>query len=120
MTLIVEDFYGAITRLAEELTAEEPTERAAPGSIVEGDWVTFDAGEIGKVDHVMTEGVLNLGDIEMPASPEAPVMLVSVWADGDFGEPVAVAMADAELVEEPEDARGWKPKRKPRRRTRGS
>lgn len=105
---------------APEPVAEEPAERAAPGSIVEGQWVTFDDGEIGKVGHVMTEGVLNLGDIEMPASPEAPVMLVSVWADGDFGEPVAVAMADAELVEEPDDARGWKPKRKPGRRKRGS
>ncbi len=29
MTLIVEDFYGAITRLAEELAAEEPAKRAA-------------------------------------------------------------------------------------------
>lgn len=102
--------------VAEEPAPEPVAERAAPGSIVEGQWVTFDDGLIGRVDHVMTEGVLNLGDIEMPASPEAPVMLVSVWADGDFGEPVAVAMADAELVEEPEDARGWKPKRKPRKR----
>ena len=105
---------------APEPVADEPAERAAPATIVEGNWVTFGDGVIGRVDHVMTEGVLNLGDIEMPASPEAPVMLVSVWADGDFGEPVAVAMADAELVEEPEDARGWKPKRKPGRRKRGS
>lgn len=95
-------------------------ERAAPGTIVEGQWVTFDDGEIGKVDHVMTEGVLNLGDIEMPASPDAPVMLVSVWLNGGFVRQVPVAMADAELVEEPEDARGWKPKRKPGRRKRGS
>lgn len=93
-------------------------ERAAPGTIVEGNWVTFDDGEIGKVDHVMTEGTLNLGDIEMPATPDAPVMLVSVWIDGDFVRQVPVAMADAELVEEPEDTRGYKPK-KPRRRKRG-
>ena len=93
-------------------------ERAAPGTIVEGNWVTFDDGVVGKVDHVMTEGVLNLGDVEMPASPDAPVMLVSVWADGDFAGQQPVLMADAELVEEPEDARGWKPK-KPRRRRRG-
>ena len=93
-------------------------ERAAPGTIVEGNWVTFDDGVVGKVDHVMTEGVLNLGDVEMPASPDAPVMLVSVWADGDFVRQVPVTMSDAELVEEPEDARGWKPK-KPRRRKRG-
>lgn len=107
-------------------TVDDPTpagspdeERAAPGTIVEGNWVTLDDGEIGKVDHVMTEGTLNLGDVEMPASPEAPVMLVSVWLNGEFVRQVPVAMADAELVDEPEDARGWKPKRKPGRRKRG-
>jgi len=94
-------------------------ERAAPGTIVEGNWVTFGDGEIGKVDHVMTEGVLNLGDIEVPASPDDPVMLVSVWLGGDFTGQQPVLMADAELVDEPEDARGWKPKRKPGRRKRG-
>jgi hypothetical protein len=43
-----------------------------------------------------------------------------VWADGDFGEPVPVAVAEVTPTEEPEDARGWKPKRKPRRRGRGA
>lgn len=107
--------------VAEPVLPEVPAERAEPGTVVEGNWVTFDAGEIGKVDHVMTEGVLNLGDVAMPATPEAPVMLVSVWIDGDFVRQVPVAMADAELAEEPEDARDYKnkPKRKPGRRKRG-
>jgi hypothetical protein len=62
--------------------------------------------------------VLNLGDVEMPATPDAPVALVSVWADGDFGEPVPVAESELQAAEEPEDARGYgdKPKRKPRKR----
>jgi hypothetical protein len=92
--------------------------RAEPPAIAEGDWVTFGDGRVGKVDHVMTEGVLNQGDIEVPASPEAPVMLVSVWADGDFDGQEPVMLADATKIEEPEDARGYKPK-KPRRRKRG-
>ena len=92
--------------------------RAEPAAIAEGDWVTFGDGRIGKVDHVMTEGVLNQGDIEVPASPEAPVMLVSVWVDGDFAGQEPVMVADATVIDEPEDARGWKPK-KPRRRKRG-
>ena len=91
---------------------------ADASAIAEGDWVTFGDGRIGKVDHVMTEGVLNQGDLEVPASPEAPVMLVSVWADGDFAGQEPVMLADATVIEEPEDARGWKPK-KPRRRKRG-
>jgi HK97 family phage portal protein len=90
--------------------------RAEPGSIVEGEWVTFGDGRIGVVDHVMTEGVLNQGDIEVPASPEAPVMLVSVWADGDFAGQEAVMVADATKIEQPEDARGYKTK-KPRKRS---
>jgi HK97 family phage portal protein len=90
--------------------------RAESGSIVEGEWVTFGDGRIGVVDHVMTEGVLNQGDIEVPASPEAPVMLVSVWVDGDFAGQEPVMVADATKIEQPEDARGYKTK-KPRKRS---
>jgi hypothetical protein len=90
--------------------------RAEPGSVAEGEWVTFGDGRIGVVDHVMTEGVLNQGDIEVPASPEAPVMLVSVWVDGDFAGQEAVMVADATKIEQPEDARGYKTK-KPRKRS---
>jgi HK97 family phage portal protein len=98
--------------------ASEPEEaRAAP--YYEGDWVTLPDGRIGRVDHVMTEGTLNLGDVEMPATPDAPVALVSVWEGESFGEPVPVAVADLQPAEEPEAAREWKPKRKPGRRKRG-
>jgi hypothetical protein len=65
----------------------------------------------------MTEGELNLGDVAMPAMPDAPVALVSVWEGESFGEPVPVAVADLQAAEEPEAARAHgKPKRKPRKR----
>lgn len=101
---------------ADDELPKQVSERALT---VEGEWVTLPDGRIGRVDHVMTEGVLNLGDIEMPATPEAPVALVSVWEGEAFGEPVPVAVADVTPAEEPEAARGYKGKKKPRRK-RGS
>jgi HK97 family phage portal protein len=100
-----------------EPAPEEASHRAAP--YYEGDWVTLPDGRVGRVDHVMVEGVLNLGDIEMPATPDAPVALVSVWQGEAFGEPVGVAVAELQAADEPEAARGWKPKKKPGRRKRG-
>jgi len=98
---------------------EEASQRAAP--YYEGDWVTLPDGRVGRVDHVMTEGELNLGDVAMPATPDAPVALVSVWEGESFGEPVPVAVSELQTAEEPEAARAYgKPKRKPRRRKRGS
>jgi HK97 family phage portal protein len=96
-----------------EPVVEQVSERALP---IEGEWVTLPDGRIGRVDHVMTEGELNLGDVAMPATPEAPVALVSVWEGEAFGEPVPVAVADVTPAEEPEAARGYKGKRKPRKR----
>jgi hypothetical protein len=96
-----------------EPVVEQVSERALP---VEGEWVTLPDGRIGRVDHVMTEGELNLGDVAMPATPEAPVALVSVWEGEAFGEPVPVAVADVTPAEEPEAARGYKGKKKPRKR----
>jgi HK97 family phage portal protein len=97
---------------------EEASQRAAP--YYEGDWVTLPDGRVGRVDHVMTEGELNLGDVAMPATPDAPVALVSVWEGESFGEPVPVAVSELQTAEEPEAARAYgKPKRKPRRRKRG-
>jgi HK97 family phage portal protein len=94
---------------------EEASQRAAP--YYEGDWVTLPDGRVGRVDHVMTEGELNLGDVAMPATPDAPVALVSVWEGEGFGEPVPVAVSELQAAEEPEAARAYgKPKRKPRKR----
>jgi HK97 family phage portal protein len=97
---------------------EEASQRAA--LYYEGDWVTLPDGRVGRVDHVMTEGELNLGDVAMPATPDAPVALVSVWEGEGFGEPVPVAVSELQTAEEPEAARAYgKPKRKPRRRKGG-
>jgi HK97 family phage portal protein len=95
--------------------------RIAADAATEGMWVTLPDGRVGRIDHVMTEGVLNLGDVEMPATPDAPVALVSVWEGEGFGEPVPSAVADLQAAEEPEAARAYKdkPKRKPRRRKNG-
>jgi hypothetical protein len=130
MTLIVEDFYGVLTKIAAEIEGdigtqatepvaepapEEASQRAAP--YAEGEWVTLPDGRVGRVDHVMTEGVLNLGGVAMPATPDAPVALVSVWEGESFGEPVPVAVSELQAAEEPEAARAYgKPKRKPRKR----
>jgi hypothetical protein len=98
-----------------EPAPEESSQRAAP--YYEGEWVTLPDGRVGRVDHVMTEGELNLGDVAMPATPDAPVALVSVWEGESFGEPVPVAVSELQTAEEPEAARAYgKPKRKPRKR----
>jgi HK97 family phage portal protein len=99
----------------EDPALEEASRRAAP--YYEGDWVTLPDGRVGRVDHVMTEGELNLGDVAMPATPDAPVALVSVWEGESFGEPVPVAFSELQSAEKPEAARAYgKPKRKPRKR----
>jgi HK97 family phage portal protein len=103
----------------EPIAEEAAAERALP-AITEGQWVTWGDGLIGKVDHVMTEGVLNQGDIEVPATPDAPVMLVSVWADGEFTGQVPVMVADATVTEEPEQNAYGKKKRKPAKRDCGT
>lgn len=99
-----------------------PPEPAAPpkvrsvGEMEEGDWVSWGDGKVGKVDHVMYEGVLNLGDIEVQASPTEPVMLVSVWEDGDFIGQEPVMLEDAVKVPPPVVR---KTRSKPRRKKRG-
>jgi HK97 family phage portal protein len=75
--------------------------RAVSASVSEGDWVTLPDGRLGQVDHVMTEGVLNLGDIEMLATPDDPAALVSVWEDGEFDDPVAVKVVELTKTESP-------------------
>ena len=60
--------------------ASEPA--AAP--LTEGDFVTWGEELIGRIDHIMPEGTLNFGDTKLDASPDNPVVLVSVWKDGGF------------------------------------
>ena len=99
------------------VSAKSKADRAVENSLNVGSWVTLPDGRVGRVDHVMTEGELNLGDVAMPATPDAPVALVSVWEGESFGEPVPVAVSELQAAEEPEAARAYgKPKRKPRKR----
>ena len=84
--------------------ARRTTKRAAPGTVAEGDWVTLADGTLGRVDHVMTEGVLNLGDLEMPATADDPVALVSTWSEGEFDDPVGVKIKDVTKAEKPDGA----------------
>lgn len=81
--------------------ASSSDERSGHAGIEEGDWVSWGDGLIGRIDHIMFEGTLNLGDVEIPATPDAPVALVSVWSAGAFGPPVGVAVADLQWIEAP-------------------
>ena len=77
--------------------------RTAPPEIKEGDWVWFD-GPIGRVDHIMVEGELNLGDVAMPAAPDDPALLVSVWEEDRFSGQRAVKAMAAVRVFAPQGA----------------
>jgi HK97 family phage prohead protease len=78
--------------------------RAEPGSVKEGDFVRWDDGEkMGRVDHVMSEGTLNLGEVEMEATPDNEAALVTVWEDGEAtDEQVAVRVSALTPVDAPE------------------
>ena len=62
----------------------------------------------------MTEGVLNLGDVEMTATADDPAMLVSVWEGGEFVGQQAVKVADATKADAPPQARSAKSRRRKR------
>ena len=64
--------------------------RAEALVVAEGQWVTLPDGRVGRVDHVMAEGTLNLGDVEMLATPDDPAALVSVWDENEFDEPLSL------------------------------
>lgn len=100
--------------VAQEPPTPAAPQRAAPGTVAEGDWVTFGGGLVGRVDHVMTEGVLNLGDVEMTATADDPAMLVSVWEGGKFVGQQAVKVADAAKADAPQQARSAKQRRRKR------
>lgn len=76
------------------------SESAAP--LTEGDFVTWGDELIGRIDHIMPEGMLNFGDTQLAASPDNPVALVSVWKDGGFtGEARGFYLIGLSKVETP-------------------
>jgi len=109
-------------------------ERAKPGSVSEGDFVSWDSSggrALGRVDHVMDYGTLDVPgtDFKIDASAEDPAALITVYeevsggwraTETQVGHKVATLTKIDPLPEPPpveENAYGKpKPKRKPRKR----
>jgi HK97 family phage portal protein len=109
--------------------------RAAPGSVAEGDFVSWDSSggrARGRVDHVMDYGTLDIPgtDFTIDATEEDPAALITVYeevsggwraTETQVGHKVTTLTKIDPLPEPPpveENAYG-KPKRKPRRRKGG-
>jgi hypothetical protein len=109
--------------------------RAAPGSVAEGDFVSWDSSggrARGRIDHVMDYGTLDIPgtDFKIDATEEDPAALITVYeevsggwrpTETQVGHKVATLTKIDPLPEPPpveENAYG-KPKRKPRRRKGG-
>jgi HK97 family phage portal protein len=109
--------------------------RAAPGSVAEGDFVSWDSSggrARGRIDHVMDYGTLDIPgtDFTIDATEEDPAALITVYeevsggwrpTETQVGHKVATLTKIDPLPEPPpveENAYG-KPKRKPRRRKGG-
>jgi hypothetical protein len=109
--------------------------RAAPGSVAEGDFVSWDSSggrARGRIDHVMDYGTLDIPgtDFKIDATEEDPAALITLYeevsggwraTETQVGHKVATLTKIDPLPEPPpveENAYG-KPKRKPRRRKGG-
>jgi HK97 family phage portal protein len=109
--------------------------RAAPGSVAEGDFVSWDSSggrARGRIDHVMDYGTLDIPgtDFKIDATEEDPAALITVYeevsggwrpTETQVGHKVSTITKIDPLPEPPpveENAYG-KPKRKPRRRKGG-
>jgi hypothetical protein len=114
---------------------EEASQRAEPGSVAEGDFVSWDTSggrARGRIDHVMDYGTLDIPgtDFKIDATEEDPAALITLYeevsggwrpTETQVGHKVATLTKIDPLPEPPpveENAYG-KPKRKPRRRKGG-
>ena len=119
----------------EPIAEEAASQRAAPGSVAEGDFVSWDSSggrARGRIDHVMDYGTLDIPgtDFKIDATEEDPAALITVYeevsggwrpTETQVGHKVATLTKIDPLPETPpveENAYG-KPKRKPRRRKGG-
>jgi HK97 family phage portal protein len=109
--------------------------RAAPGSVAEGDFVSWDSSggrARGRIDHVMDYGTLDIPgtDFTIDATEEDPAALITVYeevsggwraTETQVGHKVATLTKIDPLPEPPpvEESAYGKPKRKPRRRKGG-
>jgi HK97 family phage portal protein len=73
-----------------QAVVEQVSERAAPGSVVEGDFVSWDSSggrARGRIDHVMDYGTLDVPgtDFKIDASEEDPAALITVYEEVNGG-----------------------------------
>jgi HK97 family phage portal protein len=69
---------------------EQVSARAAPGSVAEGDFVSWDSSggtSRGRIDHVMDYGTLDVPgtDFKIDATEAAPAALITVYEESDGG-----------------------------------
>ncbi len=87
-----------LERMGEKATADEAVEGAFVG------WVDGDDAYIGRIEHVMTEGMLGVegSPNAIEATPEDPAILVRLFEDGLETEELRGARAsDVEIVPDP-------------------
>jgi HK97 family phage portal protein len=116
----------------EAAAPEETSQRAAPGSVAEGDFVSWDSSggrARGRIDHVMDYGTLDIPgtDFTIDATEEDPAALITVYeevsggwrpTETQVGHKVLTLTKIDPLPEPPpvEENSYGKPKRKGRRR----
>jgi len=116
--------------VVEDAPARSLEERAAPGTVAEGDYVSWDSSggrARGRIDHVMAYGTLDIPgtDFTIEASEEDPAALITVYeefsggwraTETQVGHKVATLTKIDPLPEPPPVD---EPRSKPRRRKRG-
>jgi hypothetical protein len=115
----------------EPVAEEAAAERAEPGSVAEGDFVSWGSAggrARGRIDHIMDYGTLDIPgtDFTIDATEEDPAALITVWeevgggwraTETQVGHKVATLTKIDPLPEPaPEENAYGKPKRKPRKR----
>jgi HK97 family phage portal protein len=109
---------------------EEASQRAAPGSVAEGDFVSWDSSggrARGRIDHVMDYGTLDIPgtDFKIDATEEDPAALITLYEEVSGGwrateTQVGHKVATLTKIDPlPEPPPAEEPRSKPRRRKRG-
>jgi len=109
---------------------EEASQRAAPGAVAEGDFVSWDSSggrARGRIDHVMDYGTLDIPgtDFTIDATEEDPAALITVYEEVSGGwrateTQVGHKVATLTKIDPlPEPPPAEEPRSKPRRRKRG-
>jgi HK97 family phage portal protein len=109
---------------------EEASQRAAPGSVAEGDFVSWDSSggrARGRIDHVMDYGTLDIPgtDFAIDATEEDPAALITLYEEVSGGwRPTETQVGHkvstlTKIDPLPEPPPAEEPRSKPRRRKRG-